>query len=56
MGRFQSASNPDDPTGTNVEAAAAKDGNGQPVSNDARGSDARGGTNAVREASSEETP
>ena len=36
MGRFQSASNPDDPKGTNDEAAAAKDENGQPVSNGAR--------------------
>ncbi len=36
MGRFQSAANPDDPAGTNDEAAAAKDENGQPVSNGAR--------------------
>jgi hypothetical protein len=36
MGRFQSAANPDDPKGTNDEAAAAKDENGQPVSNGAR--------------------
>lgn len=36
MGRFQSAANPDDPVGTNDEAAAAKDENGQPVSNGAR--------------------
>jgi len=36
MGRFQSASVPDDPKGTNDEAAAAKDENGQPVSNGAR--------------------
>ena len=36
MGRFQSAANPDDPKGTNDEAAAAKDQNGQPVSNGAR--------------------
>jgi len=36
MGRYQSASNPDDPKGTNDEAAAAKDENGQPVSNGAR--------------------
>jgi hypothetical protein len=36
MGRYQSASNPDDPAGTNDEATAAKDENGQPVSNGAR--------------------
>lgn len=36
MGRFQSAAKPDDPAGTNDEAAAAKDANGQPVSNGAR--------------------
>jgi hypothetical protein len=36
MGRFQSATNPDDPKGTNDEAAAAKDENGQPISNGAR--------------------
>jgi len=36
MGRFQSAANPDDPKGTNDEAAAAKDDHGQPVSNGAR--------------------
>jgi len=36
MGRFQSAENPTDPKGTNDEAAAAKDANGQPVSNGAR--------------------
>ena len=36
MGRYQSAANPDDPKGTNDEAAAAKDENGQPVSNGAR--------------------
>ena len=36
MGRFQSADNPDDPAGTNDEAAAAKDENGQPVANAAR--------------------
>ena len=36
MGRFQSAANPEDPAGTNDEAAAAKDENGQPVSNGAR--------------------
>jgi hypothetical protein len=36
MGRYQSAENPDDPKGTNDEAAAAKDDNGQPISNGAR--------------------
>jgi multisubunit Na+/H+ antiporter MnhC subunit len=36
MGRFQSAAKPDDPAGTNDETAAAKDANGQPVSNGAR--------------------
>jgi hypothetical protein len=36
MGRYQSAANPDDPAGTNDEAAAAKDENGQPISNGAR--------------------
>ena len=36
MGRFQSAENPSDPKGTNDEAAAAKDENGQPISNSAR--------------------
>jgi hypothetical protein len=36
MGRFQSAANPDDKRGTNDEAAAAKDENGQPISNPAR--------------------
>jgi hypothetical protein len=36
MGRYQSAAKPDDPAGTNDEAAAAKDQNGQPVSNGAR--------------------
>ncbi len=36
MGRFQSAANPDDQAGTNDETAAAKDENGQPVSNGAR--------------------
>jgi hypothetical protein len=36
MGRFQSAANPDDPAGTNDEAAAAKDQSGNPVSNGAR--------------------
>ena len=36
MGRLQSAENPDDPQGTNDEAAAAKDESGQPISNGAR--------------------
>ena len=36
MGRYQSAANPDDPKGTNDEAEAAKDENGQPISNGAR--------------------
>jgi hypothetical protein len=36
MGRFQSAENPSDPAGTNDEAAAAKDENGEPISNSAR--------------------
>ena len=36
MGRFQSAANPDDPAGTSDEALAAKDENGQPISNGAR--------------------
>jgi hypothetical protein len=36
MGRYQSASKPDDPAGTNDENAAAKDASGQPVSNGAR--------------------
>ena len=36
MGRFQSAANPDDPAGTDDEAAAAKDESGNPVSNGAR--------------------
>ena len=36
MGRYQSAANPDDPKGTNDEAEAAKDENGEPVSNGAR--------------------
>lgn len=36
MGRFQSAENPDDPAGTNEESAAAKDENGEPISNSAR--------------------
>lgn len=36
MGRFQSEANPDNPAGTNDEAAAAKDESGQPVANGAR--------------------
>ena len=36
MGRFQSADDPSDQAGTNDEAEAAKDENGQPVSNGAR--------------------
>ena len=36
MGRFQSATKPDDPAGTSDEAAAAKDENGEPISNGAR--------------------
>ena len=36
MGRFQSADDPTIPQGTNDPAAAAKDDNGQPVSNGAR--------------------
>jgi hypothetical protein len=36
MGRFQSASNPDDAKGTNDEAAAAKDDAGQPIPNGVR--------------------
>jgi hypothetical protein len=36
MGRYQSAAKPDDPKGTNDEAAAAKDQTGQPISNGAR--------------------
>jgi hypothetical protein len=36
MGQFQSAADPSDPKGTNDEAAAAKDENGQPISNSAR--------------------
>ena len=36
MGRFQLASNPDDPAGTNDEAAAAKDANGNPIPNAGR--------------------
>jgi hypothetical protein len=36
MGRYQSAANPEDAAGTSDEAAAAKDENGQPISNGAR--------------------
>jgi hypothetical protein len=36
MGRFQSAEDPTDAAGTNDEAAAAKDENGEPISNGAR--------------------
>jgi hypothetical protein len=36
MGRFVSAADPDDPAGTSDEEAAAKDENGQPISNSAR--------------------
>jgi hypothetical protein len=36
MGRYQSAADPSDPKGTNDEAAATKDENGEPVSNGAR--------------------
>jgi hypothetical protein len=36
MGRFQSADNPDDPAGTSDEEAAAKDEEGQPISNSQR--------------------
>ncbi len=36
MGRFQSASNPQDPKGTSDEAAAAKDEAGAPIANGAR--------------------
>jgi hypothetical protein len=36
MGQYQSAANPDDPAGTNDEAAAAMDASGQPISNGAR--------------------
>lgn len=36
MGRFQSAADPSDPMGTNDEAEAAKDDNGEPISNGAR--------------------
>jgi hypothetical protein len=36
MGRYQSAESPSDPAGTNDEAAAATDENGEPISNGAR--------------------
>ena len=36
MGRFQSAADPSDPKGTNDPAAAAKDENGEPISNGQR--------------------
>lgn len=36
MGRYQSAAKPDDPAGTNDEAAAARDAADQPVANGAR--------------------
>ncbi len=36
MGRYQSAADPTDPKGTNDEAEAAKDENGEPISNSAR--------------------
>ena len=36
LGRYQSAENPSDPAGTNDEATAAKDENGDPISNSAR--------------------
>jgi len=36
MGRYQSAESPADPAGTNDASAAAKDENGQPISNGAR--------------------
>jgi hypothetical protein len=36
MGRLQSAAKPDDPAGTDDEAAAAKDEQGQPISNSFR--------------------
>jgi uncharacterized membrane protein len=36
MGQYQSAANPDDKAGTNDPEAAAKDANGQPISNGAR--------------------
>ncbi len=36
MGQYQSAEDPSDPAGTNDEAEAAKDENGEPISNGAR--------------------
>lgn len=36
MGQYQSAADPADPVGTNDEAEAAKDENGQPISNGSR--------------------
>ena len=36
MGQYQSAENPSDPVGTNDSEAAAKDENGEPISNGAR--------------------
>ncbi|HEY7732425.1 MAG TPA: hypothetical protein VH950_16210 [Gaiellaceae bacterium] len=36
MGQYQSADDPSDPAGTNDEAAAAKDANGEPIPNGAR--------------------
>jgi hypothetical protein len=36
MGQYQSAENPSDPVGTNDPEAAAKDENGDPISNSAR--------------------
>ncbi len=36
MGQYQSAANPEDKAGTNDPEAAAKDANGQPISNGAR--------------------
>jgi hypothetical protein len=36
MGRYESAADPEDPAGTSDPTAAAKDDNGQPVSNGAR--------------------
>ena len=36
LGRYQTAENPSDPAGRNDEAAAAKDENGEPISNSAR--------------------
>ena len=36
MGQYQSAENPSDPAGTNDPEAAAKDENGEPISNSAR--------------------